>query len=75
MEHRHLNHNRFTSAAIDDIITRGRWRDWQELREAALGDPEVLPKIRRICASHLRNPREQRYRFWALYADAHRQSA
>ena len=28
MQHRHLNHQRFTLAAIDDVIRRGRWDDW-----------------------------------------------
>ncbi|KJS76551.1 MAG: hypothetical protein Q7T22_09995 [Serpentinimonas sp.] len=26
--HRHLNHQRYTLAAIDDAIARGRWSDW-----------------------------------------------
>lgn len=28
MRHRHLNHTRFTLAAIDDLIARGQWRHW-----------------------------------------------
>lgn len=36
MQHRHLNHQRFSLAAIDDIIARGKWADWVELRAAAL---------------------------------------
>jgi len=31
MLHRHLTHQQFTLAAIDDIISRGRWRDWADL--------------------------------------------
>jgi len=38
MLHRHLNHEHFTLAGIDDVILRGRWRDWAELRRAALVD-------------------------------------
>ena len=34
MRHRHLNHQRYTLAAIDDVITRGRWADWVALRRA-----------------------------------------
>ena len=34
MLHRHLNHQRFTPAAIDNVIARGRWQDWAELRRA-----------------------------------------
>ena len=28
MDHRHLNHDRRTLAAIDDLIARGYWDDW-----------------------------------------------
>jgi hypothetical protein len=31
MLHRHLNHQGFTLAAIDDVISRGGWNDWAEL--------------------------------------------
>ena len=50
MQHRHLNHQRFTLAAIDDVIRRGRWDDWAELRRAALKDRALLDKIERVCA-------------------------
>ena len=33
MEHRHLNHQRYTLAAIDDVIARGKWDDWAALRQ------------------------------------------
>ena len=36
MQHRHLTHEQYTLAAIDDIIARGKRRDWAELRQAAL---------------------------------------
>jgi hypothetical protein len=39
MLHRHLNHQRYTLGAIDDVIARGRRHDWNELRRAALSDP------------------------------------
>jgi len=45
MLHRHLNHQRFTLAAIDDVISRGRWGDWAELRRAALSDRTLLDKV------------------------------
>ena len=38
MIHRHLNHERFTLAAIDDAISRGRWEDWAALRRAKTAD-------------------------------------
>ena len=71
MLHRHLNHQRFTLAAIDDAISRGRWKDWKELRHAALHDHEVMAKIQRICAHYAEDPYRQRYRFWANYVEAH----
>ena len=53
MEHRHLNHHRFTLAAIDDVIARGSWQDWAELRRAALAEPAVFERIRRVCAARM----------------------
>ena len=38
MRHRHLNHEGYTLAAIDDVIARGKWQDWADLRGAALAD-------------------------------------
>ena len=58
MEHRHLNHQRFTLAAIDDVIARGKWQDWADLRQAALTNPAVLENIRRVCAARLAGERE-----------------
>ncbi|UHD16086.1 hypothetical protein [Thiocapsa bogorovii] len=49
MIHRHLNHQGFTLAAIDDLISRGRWRDWAELRQAVLADRALLDKVERVC--------------------------
>lgn len=70
MQHRHLNHQRFTLAAIDDVIRRGRWRDWAELRHAVLKDKALLDKIERVCA-HC-PPHAQRHRFWLHYVKKHR---
>ena len=72
MQHRHLNHQRFTLAAIDDVIRRGRWSDWAELRRAALEDRALLDKIERVCAHCAADPRAQRYRFWMHYVEKHR---
>ena len=46
--HRHLNHQQFTLAAIDDCIARGKRRDWADLRRAALADRAVLEKVLRV---------------------------
>ncbi len=75
MQHRHLNHQRFTLAAIDDVISRGRWGDWAELRCAVLADRSLLEKVKRICIAHVSDPYAQRYHFWLNYAEEHRTAA
>jgi len=75
MLHRHLNHQRFTLAAIDDVISRGRWGDWAELRRAALADSALLDKVERVCRAHTADPYAQRHHFWMHYAQAHRPTA
>lgn len=72
MLHRHLNHQRFTLAAIDDVISRGRWSDWAELRRAALADRTLMDKMERVCRPHACDPYAQRYHFWIHYVQAHR---
>ena len=71
MQHRHLNHQQLTLAAVDDIIRRGDWRDWVELRRAAHRDRAVLARIGSICdAVPVRSDEEggQRITFWRKYA-------
>lgn len=69
MEHRHLNHQRYTLAAIDDIIARGKNEDWAELREELLRNPALADKIRRVCKPQISDPYAQRYHFWYDYAE------
>ncbi len=69
MIHRHLNHQQFTLAAIDDVIARGGKHDWAELRQAALSDRRVLEKVLRVCQAHITDPYAQRYHFWKQYAE------
>jgi len=69
MHHRHLNHQHFTLAAIDDIIARGKWNDWAELREALLTDNVLLDKVEKVCRPHLSNPYAQRHYFWMNYVE------
>lgn len=69
MLHRHLNHQEFTLAAIDDVIERGKREDWRALRLAALQDRTILEKILRVCAAHMADPYAQRYHFWKDYAE------
>ena len=58
MKHRHLNHEAWTPAGIDSCITRGDQKDWDELRQAALDDPDVLKNLRKIAGyeKNLENP-------------------
>ena len=69
MLHRHLIHQQFTLAAIDDVIARGKRRDWAELRTEALADRTVLEKVLRVCEAHVADPYAQRYHFWKQYAE------
>jgi hypothetical protein len=39
MQHGHLNHQRFSLAAIDDVVSRGKWQDWVDLRQAVRSVP------------------------------------
>lgn len=71
MLHRHLTHQQFTLAAIDDVIARGKRRDWAELRRAVLADRAVLEKALRVCQAHVADPYAQRYHFWKQYAERH----
>jgi len=71
MIHRHLNHQQYTLAAIDDVIARGKRQDWAELRHALLHERPILEKVLRICLSHADDPYAQRYHFWKLYAERH----
>lgn len=69
MHHRHLNHQKFTLAAIDDIIGRGKRQDWAVLRTALLSDSSIREKVLRVCAAHIADPYAQRYHFWKHYAE------
>ena len=75
MLHRHLNHQRLSLAAIDDVILRGRWQDWADLRRAVLADRSLLDKVERVCRPHLADHYAQRHHFWMHYAEEHRTAA
>ena len=75
MEHRHLTTQAgYSSAAIDDIIGRGKLVDWHGLRDAANNDLTLVRKILRVCLAHCSDPYAQRYHLWRLYAE-HRLSS
>ncbi len=75
MLHRHLNHQRYTLAAIDDVISRGSMEDWLEMRRAVLGDRALLEKVERVCRAHIADPYAQRHHFWMNYAKKHLEAA
>jgi hypothetical protein len=71
MFHRHLNHEQFSLAAIDDVIGRGKRQDWAQLRRAALDDRVLMQKVLHVCEAHVKDPFAQRYHFWKQYAARH----
>lgn len=68
MTHRHLNHNGFTLAAIDDVIDRGKRDSWALLLAAVDASPEIRDRVLRVCAAHVSDGYAQRYHFWNNYA-------
>ena len=75
MLHRHLNHERYTLAGLDDVIERGKREDWAQLRSVALQDRSLMEKILRVALAHAQDPYAQRYHFWRQYAEQHLKSA
>lgn len=67
MEHRHLNHQGITLAAIDDVIARGQRRDWALLRQRMLNHPSLSEKVHQVCRPKIVDPYAQRYHFWMHY--------
>lgn len=53
MKHRHLTHEGFTLAAIEDILARGNMADWAPLIGEIQARPfgEVAGKILAVCRS------------------------
>jgi len=68
MKHRHLNHSRFTLAAIDDVIDRGQRESWAFLLAAVDASPEIRSRVLRVCNAHVSDDFAQRYHFWNNYA-------
>ena len=68
MNHRHLQHDELTLAAIDDIIERGTRSAWAELGRAVEKDLIVRSKTQQITNSRIKaNPLNQRFAFWNYY--------
>jgi hypothetical protein len=68
MRHRHLNDNRLTLAAIDDVIERGQRESWAFLFAAVDSSPEIRSRVLRVCEAHISDNFAQRYHFWNNYA-------
>ncbi len=51
MKHRHLTHEEFTIAAIEDVLARGKLPDWEPLIAVIQADPygEVANKTLALC--------------------------
>lgn len=71
MRHRHLTHESYSLAAIDDVIARGKRADWALLRTAVLQDRALMHKVLCVCAAHVHDPYAQRYHFWNHYVARH----
>uniref|UniRef100_E6QPG3 Uncharacterized protein n=1 Tax=mine drainage metagenome TaxID=410659 RepID=E6QPG3_9ZZZZ len=67
MQHRHLNHQDLTLAAIDDVISRGKMGDWEDLRAAIIKDPGPAGKVLRVCRPYAGERYAQRHHFWEHY--------
>jgi len=71
MLHRHLNHQEYTLAAIDNVIARGKRRDCAELRREVLRDRTTMHKVLQVCQARVTDPYAQRYHFWKQYVERH----
>lgn len=71
MNHRHLSPSSLSLAVIDDVICRGGWQDWMDLRKRVLASGDELERLQRLCRPHLANGYAQRCHFWVNYAQAH----
>jgi hypothetical protein len=69
MEHRNLNGEDFSAMSIDDIISRGFWNDWVELRNQILVDNSLYEIIRQVCLQYTNDKYAQRYHFWMNYVN------
>ena len=65
MQHRHLIESAHRSPpAIDDVIARGNWQDWIELRRDCINSLSLLDQAEQVCSENIHDPYAQRYHFW-----------
>lgn len=76
LRHRHPSVDAaFSAAAIDDVVSRGLWRDWVELRQAAIEDPSLLDVIERVCRAFADDPYARRHHFWLPHVPRRRRTS
>lgn len=76
LRHRHLSVDAaFSAAAIDDVVSRGQWRDWVELRQTAVEDPSLLDVIERVCRAFADDPYARRHHFWLHHVPRRRRTS
>ena len=73
MKHRHLVHQEYTLAAIDDILERGTLADWAPLLREVRRDPygPVAARVERVIANHRIYGTTDA---WARFLEAQRQA-
>ena len=52
MQHRHLNTDQWTAAAIDSVLERGDLPDWKELFGAVRNNPEIAALVLQVATEH-----------------------
>ncbi len=50
MEHRHLDTQRWSAAAVDSALERGDLKDWRELFAVVQGQPELARLVLRVAS-------------------------
>ena len=52
MQHRHLDTQKWSAAAIDSVLDRGGLDDWQQLFAAVRSNREVADLVLRVATEH-----------------------
>ena len=55
--------------AAEDIIARGLWDDWMDLRGWCRRNPKIMEYTARAARSHAHLPHAQRHRFWLAWTE------
>lgn len=68
MQHRHLNHQRLTLAALDDLIMNGTLADWRPVLARVRHEPEG-PVASRLAQLLRVNDYQESGALWQLFLD------